>query len=737
MVCTTNSKGEKEFVDRTLPENKILPLYKLLSLKDLGVYWLSNHEKLYGDYGHEEALKNMREFLKEIVMPAKNTVPAVKKDYIISLSATCRVIQKNKKSAWVMEKPDFDVKLDLKPIDLHLKKPQLQDLIKLLEFFNKYERFKNQKHIEKQRALGPHNVDEIEKDIEEFKKSFTKIYKHPQRDELRGNEKLTVMIGDHKEIERFKDLLVVLPEKSILKTVKKVVKEIEREKQLKAYDEKKQEKKGFLGGWISWGGDQEEKDPKKREEKAKEAARLREEEEAKIERYLQGLFGEDVAGNEAAVKEGEHRNLLALNFLLEGANIHLSHTSAAGNEEGVNFFIKGLQVDVGMTTKGKKVGLTVKDMGFGLRTKAAGSSNYIDTAVVRRVNYWLPLEEAKSILAFDFEENPKGKFEGMYVKLDLQRVEVIFRSAVTERMLNFFKLKIKDEALMNQAVDQLEKVQKKAEEAANSVVENSIKKKVTVNIDAPVIVIPFLQNGDPNSECWVLNLGNLGVNTKEPECAEDYYYESFLLNLQRIKFQYFPTQTLYKKVQRSLVEKGDLEGLKGEDKESYEKKVFDLVEEFSIDVELDQILNEYKARAETKEKPQMNVEVMIPDINFKLRPDIYGHLLKTKEVFAALEEAHLEFVEASYKKMLEGSTKAGSLYVFEKYFGNMAWVKYECILSKGYMYFFKSVTDDRPLFSYSLKDMKVRAEEAEDQKNIFLVFGIFEMFYINSHRWKV
>lgn len=46
LIKTCNDKWQAEFIDRTDEKNKLLPLRKLLSMKNLGVYWNSNEKEL-------------------------------------------------------------------------------------------------------------------------------------------------------------------------------------------------------------------------------------------------------------------------------------------------------------------------------------------------------------------------------------------------------------------------------------------------------------------------------------------------------------------------------------------------------------------------------------------------------------------------------------------------------------------------------------------------------------------
>jgi hypothetical protein len=71
-IHTTNERGEPEFLDRTVEENKIKDLFKRASIKDLGFYWIA-HETSDNLVSRENIKDEYRKkFLKEYILRREN-----------------------------------------------------------------------------------------------------------------------------------------------------------------------------------------------------------------------------------------------------------------------------------------------------------------------------------------------------------------------------------------------------------------------------------------------------------------------------------------------------------------------------------------------------------------------------------------------------------------------------------------------------------------------------------------
>lgn len=74
--------------------------------------------------------------------------------------------------------------------------------------------------------------------------------------------------------------------------------------------------------------------------------------------------------------------------------------------------------------------------------------------------------------------------------------------------------------------------------------------KLKVDLESPIIVLPFKTDGSLTNECWVLNLGNLSVYTVEDVLQPNLPFEMkaldmYNISLSKIKLSYFPSIEYY------------------------------------------------------------------------------------------------------------------------------------------------------------------------------------------------
>ena len=696
-------------------------------MKNLGLYWVSGTKQLYGDLDSQKTLKFMRDYiLKDPPSDNKASANVTKKaDYIITLSAHCKLLQKNKKSPWVAEKPEFDVGLELEPLNIQLKKPQVQDLVKLLEFIANFEQAKEVHIRSKQYEIDHISSEDRKRYDETIKDMLAKILKHPQREELKGDEKLQACLENPNDVETFKKLLLSVPEEDISMISKQVVKDAERDKQMKIFDEKKQEK-----GWFSWGKGDDEKDLKKKEEKLKEATRLRNEHLAKVERSLTETLGDD--NGETQVEVEEARNILALDFVLNSCETYLSDIGPAKNEEVTYFSFSGLAVKVNLTSKSKRVELSVKNFGMEERTKYFGYNKFVQNDIVRRIHDPTSPDHDKNILTFKLNVNPVGLEEGTYLFLDLKTIEILFKTMVVKRLTNFFTVKTDDELLRAKVSQQIEKAQDKANEAATVIAKDPAKKFINVNLAAPVIVIPFNQDGqgDSKKDCWVLSLGNFKVDTKDANKSyvdknkkvskkaltrdQERMYESFIFDLSGAKFQYFPSQSLYLKSRNSQADNKNAIAVREQDIEDG-RQVVDVLGEFNIRVDLDKVRPEFEGDPLIANQPQLKVNAEIPTVRVTLKPKLYSDLLNIGDLMKDSMEDFADMIEESRKKLLQYNPKVGNLSLVD---GKKT--KYNCIFNKRKLFLFEE-DSDTPKFSYHIRGEKTSVQGGPELPCSFIV----------------
>lgn len=691
-VHTANGNWDKQFIDRTDEKYKLLPLRKKVQLKNLGIYWNANTQLVLSDMSHEKITNKM----KELVLKDDETHDEL--SYLISISADSKLVQKNPKDVATKDDPNFNVELTLQPLNLNLQKMQLEDIIGLLEYLNGYNTFKVNCMRKREEENKHFSEEDRRNHIESFRKLFEKIQRNEKKDDFKGEEKIKQTLNDPEDVKTFKFLLQAVPDEDLAVVVKDIVKtlEIERKKQ---EIEDKNTTKGVFGFF----------------KKPKPNATINQEEMSKIESFLDETLHSD--SNEDIVNQAAGQKTLVLNFLLQGGNVSLFDKSATNTIEGVNFGYKELRAAIELRNKGQKVQVSLKEISLALKTKYQGTKDYVLTPILQKLDG--SSDKSKPFMTLDFEQDPIGQEEGTYISLVSQSVELIYRPVAIERLVSFFNVTTTDEALKTSAREQLEKAQDQAGKAANQALAatSKAKKKISVKMASPIVVIPFLQNADIKGACWVMQLGDLLVDTTDP-IEQEQFYDIYNISLSRINYKYYPSQEIYIKAQESLLKNDNKVVLQDADLNEY-NNVFSVLEDFSIVLNVKMVSAALKDLA--KGKAQMDIDMNISGIHLRLKPQIYNFLVRMPEILAYSKETAMELQENDRRSLMQGMEKMGRLFYREKKYNDTVWSSYFVIVKGGYMYFFKGPTDVRPSFSIYIRSGKVTPSNDLNKEGAFIV----------------
>ena len=681
-------KWDKQFIDRTEKKNRLEPLRKKLILKSLGIYWNSDTKMILCDLSQEKATAKM----KDLVL--KDDATHDELNYLISISANSKLVQKSLKDPNTKDDPNLFLELVLQPLNVNLQKAQLEDIIRLLEYLTAYLKFKADCAHKQEEGIKHISEQEKKAHIQRFKVMFEKMQRSEKKDDFKGEEKIRQTLVDPNDVKEFKYLIQAIPDEDLTAAVKEVVRALELERQKKEIEEKKSSR-GFFSMFSS-----KKKDAVISQE---EVSQL----ESFLDKTLKGDSEEDTSEQFASQKN------LALSFLLEGGNISLFDQTPDKTIEGVSFGYRELKADVELRNKGQKVQVSLKDINLALRTKYLGAKDFVVTPIMQKLDY--SMDKFKPFLVLGVDINPIGLEDGIYINLDWQALEFIYRPLAIQRLTNFFDVKTTDEALKAAAREQLDKAQDSAANAAGDAYKSTTKTKINIsaNLASPVIIVPFLQTGDVKSPCWIMQLGDLAAQTGDSD--HDKYYDNYNIKLTGINFKYYPSQVIYIKSQQMLSKTGKIEH-QGADQVEY-SAIFPVLEDVQIDVNL----KTAAASAQAKDRPRVDVNVNVSGIHLRLKPQIYTHLLKTADYLALPHEAQVEFQENDRKVLVQGMEKMGRLYHQEKKFSDTVWVVYFVILKGGYLYFFKNPTDNQPTFATYIKSGKVTLNPEAGREGAFTV----------------
>lgn len=246
-----------------------------------------------------------------------------------------------------------------------------------------------------------------------------------------------------------------------------------------------------------------------------------------------------------------------------------------------------------------------------------------------------------------------------------------------------------------------------------------------------MLIIPFRQDNSIESECWVLNLGNLDIASKDFEGDKD-IYEHYNLKLENIKMQYYPTQDLLIKTNKLKDENKELNDLPEEDKHTA-KRIFDLVENFSIHIGLNKILGKFEIDPNFNDKSRMDVGIKLSELKMNLTPMMYKYLMKTSEFIKYSKDNTKELMENERTHMMQGFTKIGYLYVLERKINDKVWNKYYCIFKGSYLYFFKNPSELKAASNIYIRGAKLTyLDTYKDRSYVIHIKNRYNSSYISA-----
>ncbi|KAL4498677.1 hypothetical protein ABPG73_003474, partial [Tetrahymena malaccensis] len=705
-INTTNKDGVKTFVDRTLEESKNEPMRKLLVISNAGVYWNANETRLISDLAEEHKLR----ILNGMIQKEGQTKTDEPVDFLFKISSQISLTMNNKGN---FEVPEIKVNLNLEHITLHLQQKQLQQVIEQIEFISKYTH---------ELAIKKKNDKKIDaKEIERLSNNFTTHFNKMQRQEK--DKSINCLTEDEKK--EFSDAVEKLDIEILFEKTKKVVLEIQKELKIKELEKKKQDeqKPGFFGRFF--GG----------AKATQESVGVTENDRAEIDKFINDNFSEEAIDAPAIVRPKDYVYLV-LDYNLQGASIKLSNRDGM-EVQCLQFNLNNIYGNVLLRENNNEVKLNLKSMELQM------IDEFLQNNSSKVINILSPtiLNSKHPLIEFNMISKPLDTPHiDTVIDLKMRSVRFDYNPYLVVRAVKFFDVKVKDDQLKQQAKDaiaeQIEQKQTSLQESMN----NSSVLKLKVDLESPVIVLPFKTDGSLTNECWVLNLGNLSVNTVEDVLKPDLPFEikaldMYNISLSKIKLSYFPSIEYYNHYISNL------EDLTMSRQTSLETaKHYHTIQEFSIIIGITLV----KGPAQGKiNRPNIQVKGGIDKINLQLNPSIYKKLLKLGECFSIPAEDQkrnrqqtLDSVELEKNLLLKNSTKTGIIYKR----GNTikTWEKYNGVLSGGYLYLFEKPKDLKPVEYIWVKNSHIsfQDENLVGFKNAFNVKNKYADAYFACEKEK-
>lgn len=539
--------------------------------------------------------------------------------------------------------PETRLSFTFKPIDFIISKTQLQQALQLMEFFQAYKE-NSKKTIE---------IDSNKEKELKYQELFTKT----QEKRLLEEDRLI-----------YEDIIRNTNKETLQKWTKIALKEIQKQAFLQ------ESLKTPNKGWLSWVFS-----PKA------DSDLLSFEERSEFFDFI-----EEIVKEESFKRDFTSINL-ELDLLLEGGSLYLKNNKNSSLEEGVRLGYKGLSFVMGISSKIK--GITIK----------------LDDFFIEMVSY----REDSPVLCSFLTRNEGNKVKGCFIKalyekenqeLTITSCKIIYNPKLIEIVQDFFNLELKNPDLKESAIEKLHEIgditQASIEEDLNRG-KMSIRRRISVKLESPLIIIPFLHNNSLTNECWKLQSGDLYLfydpNNLEKESL---LYDIYELGLKQIKLEYYSSL--------GLLEKGLL----------YKEEDYScLIEEFQINV----LVKLHKGKEDFIEgKPKVTIDIELPLLQLNLSRKVYRKLLLLKEHLSLSMENTMEIAHNERIALLQKASKIGEVYKRISQIGITTWGKFFCVLSGNYLYFFVHQKDLNPHSNFYLKNARIEEGFDKIRSNILI-----------------
>lgn len=128
---------QKIFYDRTNPKNKDRPINKQIIVKNLGVYLIPNSKKFFNELKTKEEIKEKMNIFKEEI--SEKSKKKFFLNYALDICLDLKVTINFDNNYFTI--PEYKIELNVDLLNINIKYLQIQETIRILEFFNEFDFF--------------------------------------------------------------------------------------------------------------------------------------------------------------------------------------------------------------------------------------------------------------------------------------------------------------------------------------------------------------------------------------------------------------------------------------------------------------------------------------------------------------------------------------------------------------------------------------------------------------------
>ena len=747
-VINTDKNWEIHFIDRN--EEKYITVYKLLQIKDFGIYLKLNEDNFISKLENPE---DQLEKLEEITSDEKLLGNYLIEPY--SLSLKMKQINEAFQNLSEEEKkePKLSFYIELPLFKMTILKEQYDCIFRILNHISKYKKFqkiyydmrKYNYFKPRYSILDKEHKENILTELPEgknenailwFKFSINMILKTIKY--YKGNKNIfnipksvldkykeqfnTLFAQYYKNIKEKPDYKFELDEDQYL--FQKILtcvdinilcswsdKIIEQDFKQKKIEEKKESKKGgYFSFFFGFGGGDDSEEDLFTEEEKKKLAEILNEDETNKEKDKDDLMRDDIFV-EFKLTEG----------IITCSKNSMSKTMKINEGFEINYKGVGFTLANNDSLKIFKINSNLKNLTVKMFTIINNTINtvpitfrYLNSEVKGNTFSDIFINEEKEnledLVSFKFSYTPLNEINST-IDLKVKSLNLIYHQTFISRVLNFFFMKGKYEDLRNNVMETYKSFKKQTQ----SVVSSNITKKndIKIVITPRKILIPINKYDIKNSQMIVIDIGEGGMDTLNKKKIIDntnIYNKNYTVDLGTISMK------LYENVKELVINKNP----------------FNILNEVKFITTLS-TLN--KKKYSSHDYALMKLVFSIDNVDLHLTEFLYNIFLFLTEIMSPIQEKDVWSQLILEKKDIAKNTKAMATLLKKNWF-NGVYEKYLAIISGGYIYFYKSSEDDEYNGYYYLKDSEVKS--SKDSLIILLSndSGSIELKFPNENKFK-
>lgn len=510
------------FYDRSNKKNRDLPINKLVNFKGFGIYCNNGVESFLKNADiHKRMLEifqinnegSIIEKNKEISKSSNSIKTNENKGnqhykFILKLTSELRMTKNFQIEYFTC--PEYLISLDIHSLNIDLQNFQIQNLIKFLEFLNHYNNILTVKaSLIYLRPIKPSLFNlrsRQNQNITLSKNWLKKIYINMW---IWAIESVILQMRQSRFVKIISQILIkrIKLTKSIFEKNNRFVRLLQYSSKddlqiwteftiKRLLSENKSIKGSVFSDLFNW----------RRKDITIQEYFLSDQEISDLNRFFNenNYYGK-TTGSEKGFESLEPSSYIRIcfSFTVSETKIKIARSSTMYEEEGLNMMVTSIFVKCNICKSSFAVEFKVSDIAIDIFNKRDKESE-ININIFKKL-----VLKNQNLINIAFESNPPTNSDFSWrILAEIKSFEVKYYPLLMKKIYSYFQIVSIDEELRTQAFLKIKKIKEKSLESLENFIKTYKKTEVCLKINEPVLIIPFLQNNDLRSPCFVANLKN-------------------------------------------------------------------------------------------------------------------------------------------------------------------------------------------------------------------------------------